>query len=433
MKIVDLIKKKRDGFAHTYEELEFIVKGTVSGEIKDYQISAWLMAAFIQGLDIEETTHLTKLVAFSGETLDLSSVKGIKVDKHSTGGVGDKVTLVLAPLVASADVVVAKLSGRGLGHTGGTVDKLEAIPNLKTSLKIDEFLSQLSEIGVSVIGQTQNLTPADKIFYALRDVTGTIDSLPLITVSVISKKIAAGADVILIDVKYGSGAFMKTFEDARKLSEMMVLVGKNLGKSIITAISNMEQPLGYSIGHTLEVIESIDTLKGQGPKDLTEICLKYGGLLLMKANRVSTMEEGMALLKENMFNGKAINKFREFIKAQGGDINIIENYKLMPQAEHIVEVKSDESGYVSDLVALSIAESAKILGAGRTRKEDSIDLGVGVKLNAKIGDKVNKGDVLAYIYANDMTNIESSINSAKSAFKFSPEKPEEMPLIREII
>jgi len=433
MKIVDLIKKKRDGFVHTHEELEFIVNGTVSGEIKDYQISAWLMAAFIQGLDIEETTYLTKLVAFSGETLDLSSVNGIKVDKHSTGGVGDKVTLVLAPLVASADVVVAKLSGRGLGHTGGTVDKLEAIPNFQTSLAIDDFLSQLREIGVSVIGQTQNLTPADKIFYAIRDVTGTVDSLPLITVSVISKKIAAGADVILIDVKYGSGAFMKTFEDARKLSEMMVAVGKNLGKSIITAISNMEQPLGHCIGHTLEVIESIETLKGKGPKDLTEICLKYGALLLMKADRVKTMEEGMELLKENMLNGKAIDKFREFVKAQGGDVNIIENYELMPQAKNIIEVISDESGFVHDLVALSIAESSKVLGAGRVKKDDIIDLGVGIKLNAKIGDFVNKGDVLAYIYANDMTNIETSVNLAKSAFKFSSEKPEEIPLIREII
>jgi pyrimidine-nucleoside phosphorylase len=298
MQMLDLIKKKRDGKNHTPEEIKYLVDGTVDGSIKDYQLSAWLMAAFLNGLSLDETTELTRLMAYTGDTLDLSSVQGIKVDKHSTGGVGDKVTLILAPLVASAGVVVAKISGRGLGHTGGTVDKLEAIPGLRTNLTIAEFISQLKKTGIAVIGQTQNLTPSDKVFYALRDVTGTIESLPLITASVLSKKIAAGADVILLDIKYGSGAFMKTFDSAKKLSEMLVAVGKKLGKTVTTAISDMEQPLGNMIGHTLEIIESIETLKGKGPQDLTKISLKYGAVLLMQAKKVKTIDEGEALLKK---------------------------------------------------------------------------------------------------------------------------------------
>jgi pyrimidine-nucleoside phosphorylase len=433
MQMLDIIKKKRDGKNHTQQELKFLVDSTVDGTLKDYQISAWLMAAYLNGLSLDETTELTRLMAFSGDVLDLTSVPGIKVDKHSTGGVGDKVTLVLAPLVASADVVVAKISGRGLGHTGGTVDKLEAIPGLKTNLTIAEFLAQLRKTGISVIGQTQNLTPADKVFYALRDVTGTIESLPLITASVLSKKIAAGADVILLDIKYGSGAFMKTFENAKKLSEMLVAVGKKLGKSVTTAISDMEQPLGQMIGHSLEIIESIETLKGKGPQDLTKICLKYGGVLLMQAKKVKTIEEGEALLKSNIANGKALEKFKEFITEQGGDSSVTDNYDILPKAEHQIEILSRESGYINQLDALAVAETASFLGAGRHKKDDQIDLGVGVELKAKRGQKMEKGEPLAVLHANNLKYIEQALARIQSAFVFSGKAPVSTPLVREII
>lgn len=433
MKITDIIKTKRDKKEHTPEELKFLIDSVVEGTAKDYQISAWLMASFLNGLSLDETTELTRLMANSGDILDLSSVSGIKVDKHSTGGVGDKVTLVLAPLVASAGVVVAKISGRGLGHTGGTVDKLEAIPNFRTNIEIPEFISQLQKIGVSVIGQTQNLTPADKVLYALRDVTGTVENLSLITASVLSKKIAAGADIILLDIKYGSGAFMKTFEDAKALSEMLVAVGKKLGKSVTTAISDMEQPLGYAIGHTLEVIESVETLKGKGPKDLTEICIKYGGILLYKAKKVKTIQEGELLLKNNIATGKALKKFEEMIKAQGGNAEITSNYDLMPRAEHKIEITSKQSGYISHLDALMVAESSKLLGAGRNKKEDEIDLGVGVELKVKVGSKVSKDDTIAVLYANNLKNIEQALETIQNAFAYSDKAPEEQVLIREVI
>ncbi len=433
MQFVDIIRNKRDGKEHSPEEIKFLIDGVTDGSVKDYQISAWLMAAFLKGLNIDETTELTRLMAYSGDILDLSSVTGIKVDKHSSGGVGDKVTLVLAPLVASAGVIVAKISGRGLGHTGGTVDKLEAIPNLKTDISIEQFLTQLKEIGIAVIGQTQNLTPADKSMYALRDVTATVESLPLITASILSKKIAAGADIILLDIKYGSGAFMKTFEDAKALSEMLVAVGKKLGKSVTTAISDMEQPLGLTIGHTLEVIESIETLKGKGPQDLTKICLRYGAILLLKAKKAKTVEEAEAILKKNISSGKAIEKLKEFIKAQGGNPDVINHYDMMPKAEHKIDILANESGYVEDLNALKVAESAKLLGAGRDKKEDIIDLGVGVELKAKRGQKVAKGNILAILHANSLRNIEKALENIQSAFTISDTQPKNQPLIREII
>ena len=433
MQFVDVIRTKRDGGEHSPEELKFLIDGITDSTIKDYQISAWLMAAFINGLSIDETTELTRLMAYSGDVLDLSSVPGIKVDKHSTGGVGDKVTLVLAPLVASAGVIVAKISGRGLGHTGGTVDKLEAIPDLRTNIEIDEFLNQLRTIGIAVIGQTQNLTPADKIMYALRDVTATVESLPLITASILSKKIAAGTDIILLDIKYGSGAFMKTFEDAKALSEMLVATGKKLGKSVTTAISDMEQPLGLTIGHTLEVIESIETLKGKGPQDLTKLCLRYGAILLVKAKKAKTVEEAEAILKKNISSGKAVDKLREFIKAQGGNVEVINNYDLMPKAEHHIDILSDEAGYINQLSALLVAESAKMLGAGRDKKEDIIDLGVGVELKVKRGQKVSKGTVLAVLHANNLRNIEKALETIRSAFTINEIQPKTQPLIREVI
>lgn len=433
MQVLDLIKKKRDGIEHTPEELKFFIDGVIDSSIKDYQISAWLMAAYLKGLSIDETTELTRLMAFTGDVLDLSSVPGIKADKHSSGGVGDKVTLVLAPLVASAGVVMAKISGRGLGHTGGTVDKLEAIPGLNTSLSIDEFLAQLRDIGIAVVGQTQNLAPSDKIIYALRDVTGTVESLPLITASILSKKIAAGADIILLDIKYGSGAFMKTFEEAKALSEMMVQIGKKLNKSITTAISDMEQPLGLTIGHTLEVMEAIDTLKGKGPQDLTKLCLRYGAILLLKAKKAKTVEEAENILKKNIASGKAIEKFKEFIEAQGGNTEVINNYDLMPKAEHHIDILCNESGFVGELNALKVAETAKLLGAGRDKKEDEIDLGVGVELKAKRGQKVAKGSLIAVLHANNMRNIEKALETIQSAFTIQATQPKAQPLIREII
>ena len=431
MQILEFLKKKRDGKSHTPEELKFFINGVVDGTIKDYQTSAWLMAAYINGLSIEETTELTKTMAYSGDVLDLSAIHGIKVDKHSSGGVGDKVTLVLAPLVASAGVIVAKISGRGLGHTGGTVDKLEAIPGLRTDLSIDEFKAQLKKVGISVIGQTQNLTPADKILYALRDVTSTVDSIPLITASILSKKIAAGADTILLDVKYGSGAFVKSFDNAKRLSEMMVLIGKKLGKSIITAISDMDQPLGNTIGHTLEVIEAIETLKGNGPQDLTKICLRFGGIMLMQAKKVKSIEEGETLLKKNISSGKALAKFKEFVVAQGGDVSVVDNYEIMPKAEHKIEILSNESGYIGQLDALLVAETAKLLGAGRDTKDEEIDLGVGVELKAKRGQNIESGDLLAVLHANSLRNIEKALKNIQNAFVFSSKAPINFPLIRE--
>jgi pyrimidine-nucleoside phosphorylase len=433
MQILEFLKKKRDGKSHTPEELKFFINGVVDESIKDYQTSAWLMAAYINGLSIDETTELTKAMAYSGDVLDLSSIPGIKVDKHSSGGVGDKVTLVLAPLVASAGVIVAKISGRGLGHTGGTVDKLEAIPGLKTDLTINEFKSQLKKIGISVIGQTQNLTPADKTLYSLRDVTSTVDSISLITASILSKKIAAGADTILLDVKYGSGAFVKSFDNAKRLSEMMVLIGKKLGKSIITAISDMDQPLGNTIGHTLEVIEAIETLKGNGPQDLTKICLRFGGIMLMQAKKVKSIEEGETLLKKNISSGKALSKFKDFVSAQGGDVSVVDDYEIMPKAEHKIEILSNESGYISQLDALLVAETAKLLGAGRDKKDDIIDLGVGVELKAKRGQKVESGELIAILHANSLRNIEKVLNNIQNAFVYSSKAPINFPLIREVI
>jgi len=433
MNIIDILKNKRDKKKHTREELEYLVKGTLSGEIKDYQISAWLMAAYINGLDLEETTELTKLVAYSGDVLDLSSIKGIKVDKHSSGGVGDKVTLVLAPLLASAGLIVAKISGRGLGHTGGTVDKLEAIPGMRTSLSIDEFINQLKEIGISVIGQTQNLTPVDKIFYSLRDVTATVDSIPLIVASILSKKIAAGADIVLLDIKFGSGAFMKTYEEAKKLAEMIVEVGKKLNKSIIAALSDMDQPLGYMIGHSLEVEEAIKTLKGKGPPDLTKICLKYGAILLYQAKKSKTLEEAENILKRNISSGKTLQKLKEMIIAQGGNPNVIENFDLMPKAEHKIEINSPKAGFISNLDAYKVAETSKLLGAGRDKKEDQIDLAVGVELKVKKGSKVDKGQVLAVLHANNLKHIEKAILTIESSFSFDNKAPEQLPLVREVI
>lgn len=433
MNTLSIIRKKRDGQALTQHDIEFLVQGIADGSIPDYQISAWLMATYLQGMNIEETTHLTRAMAYSGDTLDLSSIDGFKVDKHSTGGVGDKVTLILGPLVASTGLVVAKLSGRGLGHTGGTIDKLEAIPGYQTRLSPEAFFSQLKSINAALAGQTQNIAPADKTLYALRDVTATIESLPLIVASVLSKKIASGANVIVLDVKYGSGAFMPTREAALELAEYLVEVGKRLERSVSVLLSAMDQPLGIGIGHSLEVAEAIDMLKGKGPEDLKEVVLTLGAMQLVCAQKVEDLEAGKALLQQQIDNGEALAKFRAIIDAQGGDVGVLEDYNLMPGAAHTWDLVADRDGYVSELVALNIGEATRELGGGRWKKEDVLDLGVGIQLHKKRGDKVSQGDILATLYYNDKEKLAAAQAEVQSAYTLSDTAPAATALIGDII
>lgn len=400
MNITDIIRNKRNGAELSRAEIEMMVTGAATGSVPDYQLSAWLMAIYFKGMTETETTHLTDAMARSGDMLDLSSIPGLKVDKHSTGGVGDKVTLVLAPLVASAGLVVAKLSGRGLGHTGGTIDKLEAIPGFETSISSEHFMQQLQDIGVAVAGQTQNIAPADKRLYALRDVTSTVDSMPLIVASVLSKKVASGADVIVLDVKHGSGAFMPDYASAKALAEMLVKVGKHLNRSVSVMLSDMEQPLGAKIGHTLEVEESIDMLKGGGPEDLREVVLTLGAMQLLGSHRVDSLEAGKTLLAEKIASGEALEKFRAMIAAQGGNPHVIDQPELMPHAARQVVYHAPEAGYVHALTALEVGNALKALGGGRDRKEDVLDLGVGVTLHRKRGDYVEVGEALATLHVN---------------------------------
>lgn len=433
MNTVDIIRKKRDGGTLSRPEIDHLVEGIRQGSIPDYQLSAWLMAVYFQGMTEEETTHLTDAMAHSGELLDLSAIAGIKVDKHSTGGVGDKVTLVLAPLVASTGLVVAKLSGRGLGHTGGTIDKLEAIPGFQTSLSTGAFLKQLQQVGAAVVGQTQNLAPADKVLYALRDVTATVDSIPLIVASVLSKKIAAGADVIVLDVKYGSGAFMPDYASARQLAEMLVKVGKNLKRSVSVLLSAMEQPLGAAIGHTLEVEESIQTLKGQGPADLQEVVLTLGAMQLVNADRVQNLDEGKTLLQYQIDSGKALLKFRELVAAQGGDPAVCENFALMPQAAQTVDFCASTNGFIHNVYAREVGNALKALGGGRDRKDDVLDLGVGITLRKKRGDRVKAGEVLATLHLNRPESEAEARAALGRAYIIANEAPALAPLIGEII
>lgn len=433
MNMVELLLKKRNGGTHTRQDIEALVEGIIDKSIPDYQLSAWLMAAFLKGLNIDETTDLTRAMAFNGDVLDLSGIDGLKVDKHSTGGVGDKVTLVLAPLVASTGLIVAKLSGRGLGHTGGTVDKLEAIPGFETSLSNDAFYNQLRSIGVAVAGQTQNLAPADKVLYALRDVTSTVDSIPLIVASILSKKIASGADVIVLDVKYGSGAFMPTREAGQELARMLVEVGRRLEKSVSVLLSDMEQPLGISVGHTLEVEEAIATLKGQGPADLVEVVLTLGAMQLRNAERVESLEEGKTLLQHQINSGKALIKFRELILAQGGDAGVLEHPGLMPQAAHTLDIPAVMGGHVYALNAYSVGEAVRVLGGGRLQKDDALDLGVGVKLHKKCGDVVSEGEILATLYYNDDAMLDKAQAAIAQAYGIGEAPVEPAALIGDII
>ncbi|ARJ23649.1 pyrimidine-nucleoside phosphorylase [Bacillus mycoides] len=400
MRMVDLIAKKRDGHALTTEEINFIVEGYTNGSIPDYQMSSLAMAIFFQDMNDQERADLTMAMVNSGDTIDLSAIEGVKVDKHSTGGVGDTTTLVLGPLVAALGVPVAKMSGRGLGHTGGTIDKLEAVPGFHVEIENDEFMRLVNENKIAVIGQSGNLTPADKKLYALRDVTATVNSIPLIASSIMSKKIAAGADAIVLDVKTGAGAFMKTDEDAKRLAEAMVRIGNNVGRNTMAVISDMSQPLGEAIGNALEVQEAIDTLQGKGPKDLEELCLTLGSQMVYLAGQASSLEDAREKLIEVMNNGKALESFKTFLSAQGGDASVVDDPSKLPQAQFKIEVEAKEDGYVSEIFADEIGTAAMLLGAGRATKESEIDLAVGLMLRKKVGDSVKKGDSLVTIYAN---------------------------------
>lgn len=400
MRMVDIIEKKRDGQILTKEEIEFFIEGYTNGDIPDYQASSLAMAIFFQDMNEEERAALTMAMVNSGDVIDLSKINGIKVDKHSTGGVGDTTTLVLAPLVAAVGVPVAKMSGRGLGHTGGTIDKLESIDGFHIEISEADFIKLVNENQVAVIGQTGNLTPADKKLYALRDVTGTVNSIPLIASSIMSKKIAAGADAIVLDVKTGNGAFMKTLEDAEALAHAMVSIGNNVGRNTMAIISDMSQPLGRAIGNALELKEAIDTLNGQGPEDLTELVLTLGSQMVVLAERANTLEEARQLLNEAIENGSALDKFKTFLENQGGDASVVNLPELLPTAEYQIDYKAKSSGVVSELIANEIGVASMMLGAGRQTKDDDIDLSVGIVLNKKVGDKVNVGESLLTIHSN---------------------------------
>ena len=400
MRMIDIIEKKRDGKSLSKEEIEFFIKGYTEGDIPDYQASSLAMAIFFQDMNEEERAALTMAMVNSGDVIDLSKVNGIKVDKHSTGGVGDTTTLVLAPLVAAVGVPVAKMSGRGLGHTGGTIDKLESIDGFHVEISEADFIKLVNEDQVAVIGQTGNLTPADKKLYALRDVTGTVNSIPLIASSIMSKKIAAGADAIVLDVKTGNGAFMKTLEDAEALAHAMVSIGNNVGRNTMAIISDMSQPLGRAIGNAIELKEAIDTLNGQGPEDLTELVLTLGSQMVVLAERASTLEEARQLLNEAIENGSALDKFKTFLENQGGDASVVDSPELLPTAEYQIDYKAKSSGVVSELIANEIGVASMMLGAGRQTKEDDIDLSVGIVLNKKVGDNVNEGESLLTIHSN---------------------------------
>ncbi|ANB60694.1 pyrimidine-nucleoside phosphorylase [Anoxybacteroides amylolyticum] len=400
MRMVDLIEKKRDGYALTKEEIQFIIQGYTNGEIPDYQMSAFAMAVFFQGMTDEETAELTMAIVHSGETIDLSKINGIKVDKHSTGGVGDTTTLVLGPLVASVGVPVAKMSGRGLGHTGGTIDKLESVPGFHVEISNEEFIELVNKNKIAVVGQSGNLTPADKKLYALRDVTATVNSIPLIASSIMSKKIAAGADAIVLDVKTGAGAFMKELDDAKALAKAMVEIGNRVGRQTMAIISDMSQPLGYAIGNALEVKEAIDTLKGEGPKDLQELCLVLGSHMVYLAKKASSLEEARHMLERAIEDGSALEAFKRFLAAQGGDASVVDDQSKLPQAKYVIELEAKEDGYVAEIVADEIGTAAMLLGAGRATKESTIDLAVGLVLRKKVGDAVKQGESLVTIYSN---------------------------------
>lgn len=431
MRMVDLIEKKREGQSLSKQEIEFIVSEYTNNHIPDYQMSALLMAIFFKDMTDEEITHLTLAMANSGEVMDLSSIEGIKVDKHSTGGVGDTTTLILAPLVASVDVPVAKMSGRGLGYTGGTLDKLEAIPGFKIEVSEAQFVDLVNESKVAVIGQSGDLAPADKKLYALRDVTATVDSIPLIASSIMSKKIAAGADAIVLDVTTGDGAFMKNLEDARRLAHTMVRIGALANRQTMAVISDMSQPLGEAIGNSLEVVEAIETLQGKGPEDLEEMCYVLGSQMVVLAKKADTLEEARELLKEALESGRALEKFKEMIKNQGGDPSIVDEPEKLLTARYEIALPAKRTGVIQKMTANELGIAAMMLGAGRQTKEDEIDHAVGLKLHKKVGEAVSEGDILLTIFSNT-EDVEEVIALIQENITIG-ENGEEPPLIHEVI
>ena len=433
MNMVDLIQKKKDGAELDAAEIKGFISGYVAGSIPDYQAAALLMAICFKGLSRRETFELTDAMRYSGDTIDLSPIDGIKVDKHSTGGVGDKTTLVVAPLAAALGVPVAKMSGRGLGFTGGTVDKLEAIPGFRTTLEPEEFLRQVNDIKIAVIGQTAHITPADKKLYALRDVTATVDSFGLIASSIMSKKLAAGSDAIVLDVKVGDGAFMENEHDAEILAELMVDIGDKAGRRTVAAITEMGQPLGQAVGNSLEVIEAIETLKGRGPADITELAEKLSGIMVYLGGKAATPEEGYELTRQALADGRGLAKLREFIAAQGGEAGVVDDYSLLPQHSLAKEFLADRDGFVQKIEARRIGLASQHTGAGRATKEDTIDLSAGIIVRKKTGEAVRKGEVLATLYGNDEKKLKTAAAEAAQAFCLGESKVEAPRLIKKII
>lgn len=433
IRAVDVIRKKRDGVPLGDDEIDYFLKGCCSGDIPDYQTAAFLMATYFRGMNEKEVFSLTDSMVRSGKVVDLSGIKGTKVDKHSTGGVADTTTLVVCPLVASCGAPIAKMSGRGLGHTGGTLDKLEAIPGMKVSLTLDEFVNIVNSVGISIISQTDDLVPADKKLYSLRDVTATVDSIPLIASSVMSKKIAGGSDVIVLDVKVGKGAFMKDLKDAMTLAKMMVNIGETFGRRTVAVLTDMNQPLGRAIGNSLEVIEACEALKGRGPSELMEVCLALGSYMLILAGIAQSFDIASKMLQDALVSGRGMDKLKEMVKAQGGDINALEDYSLLPQAKIKYELKAQEDFYISELDAEKLGLCAMKLGAGRAKKEDKIDLAVGMVVNKKVGDYVSSGESVVTIHGNDERLVEEVLPEIKSAVKTSKQKVAKGKLIHAVV
>ena len=432
MRMVDIIEKKRNGKELTDEEIRFFIKGYVDGSIPDYQASAFTMAVYFKGMCNREICTLVDAMMHSGDVIDLSAIKGVKVDKHSTGGVGDKTSLVVGPMVAACGAKVVKMSGRGLGHTGGTLDKLESIPGMQIAISQEDFFKQVNEIGLSIVGQTGHLVPADKKLYALRDVTATVESIPLIASSIMSKKLASGSDAILLDVKFGSGAFMKTLEDAQVLARTMVNIGKGLGRDTRAILTDMDQPLGLAVGNSLEVKEAIETLHGKGPKDFVELCFEASAIMLEQAGIVKTKEEAMPMLRRVIEDGSAFEKLVQMVEHQHGDASYIRDPSKFEVSKNIIEVKAETSGYVRRIDSLEIGESAMRLGAGRETMQDTIDMSAGIVLNKKVGDKVEKGDVLCVAYTNK-ENTEQIINDIRESFKLDKEEVKTLPIVHDYI
>lgn len=428
MRMYDIITKKRDGHELSTEEINFFVKGITSGDIPDYQASALLMAIFLQKMTNRETVDLTYAMMKSGDVVDLSAIEGIKVDKHSTGGVGDTTTLILGPMVAACGVPVAKMSGRGLGHTGGTLDKLESIEGFSIEVTTEEFIEHVNNHKIAVIGQSKNIAPADKKLYALRDVTATVDNISLIAASVMSKKLAAGSDAIVLDVKMGSGAFVKTFEGAKELSRAMVDIGTSMGRHTIAVITDMEQPLGFAIGNALEVKEAIDTLNGKGPKDLTELCIRLASYMVYLGKGADSIQSARVLVEENLSNGNAFEKFKEFVRIQNGNVAMIEDPSKLPSCDLIKEIPSETEGYISSIKSDDVGIAAMVLGAGRENMDTVLDMGSGIVLTKKVGDFVKKGETIAMMYTNKLDKVEDATNRLIGAYSFS-QMPVKAPIL----